>query len=166
MPPSAVRAAAYRDHGYLRTGRICPRGEIPLYFFAGRRPWSSASGTAGVPCPIDISICGHIETRPPVSASQVLFGGRYSASAVVLAPPCGRPICHAPTISKHGPSGKWRLEQWLTAIRHKARWNAKPFPERPALRCRNRGPLHHDDWPGSRTGASAAFTQRPVIAAA
>jgi hypothetical protein len=43
LPPShpsclraAVRAAAYRDHGYLRTGRVWPRGEIPSIFFAAR----------------------------------------------------------------------------------------------------------------------------------
>jgi hypothetical protein len=51
LPPphqSCLRAAvraAYRDHTYLRTGRVWPRGEIPVIFLQReRRSWPLASG--------------------------------------------------------------------------------------------------------------------------
>src|ERR1700748_1738481 len=47
MPPSRCAAATYRDHGFLRTGRVCARGEIPSIFFAPREAaWPMTSLTA------------------------------------------------------------------------------------------------------------------------
>ena len=94
LPPShqsclraAVAAAAYRDHGYLRTGRVWPQGEIPSIFFA-----APEAGYGPLPPRACATTCLQLAKAAATSAAPPLVAPPSVACRVPGPTPAGRPF--------------------------------------------------------------------------